>query len=353
MTIRTTFATSFGEIEIGDSLPPHLIAEIGLNHNGSVELAKAMIRKAALSGASFVKFQKRSPADLATNAFLDESFEKCPALGRTQRQVRDRLELSLDEYKELRCFAESLGLIFFASAFDIPSFEFLQQVGISIVKIASHSLTHGRLLERVAASGLPVVCSFGGATEEERDQAFAILKDNPLVILHCVSAYPTPDHLIRLDTIPYLKKRYQVPIGFSSHEAGIDFSVGAAVIGAAMIERHFTLDRAMVGLDHSISLTPAEFAEMARRVKRLQNGRGINTGLLPEETTAKYNYHVAVCTTLPVSKGDVLTEAMLTCKQPLKDPSRYFSGLEYRQVIGRKVGTDIPADTPIARSDLR
>ncbi len=349
MATRTTFPTRFGEIEIGSDLPPHLIAEIGLNHNGSVELAKKMIFEAAVAGASFVKFQKRSPADLALPSFLDAPFEKCPALGKTQREVRNRLELSLKAYRELKEYAEGLGLVFFASAFDIPSLDFLLEVGVEIIKIASHSITFGPLLERVAASRLPVICSFGGTTEAERDRAFELLRNNPLVILHCVSSYPTADSLIKLDTIPYLRERYGVPVGFSSHEQGIEFSAASTVLGAAMLERHFTLDRAMVGLDHGISLTPPEFAELARRVKRLAQGRGVSRGLLPEESGAKFNYHVAVCTRIALPAGTTLTEEMLCCKQPLGDPARFFTGFEFADILGKKVLRPLASDIAIPR----
>ena len=345
----TVFPTPRGTLEIGADLPPHLVAEIGLNHNGSPELARELVRQAALSGATFVKFQKRSPADLAVAAFLDAPFAKCPALGRTQREVRERLELSLDDYVSLRRYAESLGLVFCASAFDLPSLEFLVAAGVGVVKVASHSVTNGPLLRAMAATGLPLICSLGGASEAERDAAVAILRRNPLVLLHCVSSYPTPDALVQLDTIPYLATRYGLPVGFSSHEEGIDFSVAATVLGAAMIERHLTLDRAMVGLDHGISLTPAEFAAMARAVRRLHKGRGVSTGLLDEERPAKYAYHVTVCSRDPIARGATITAGMIACKQPLGDSVRFFTGLEEDRVVGRTALADIPADTPIAR----
>ncbi len=353
MALRTTFHTRLGDVEIGEGLPPHLIAEIGLNHNGSAELAREMIYQAAISGASMVKFQKRSPKDLAVASFLDAPFEKCPALGKSQRIVRNRLELSLEEYVSLREYAESLGLIFFASAFDLPSFEFLQQAGVEIIKLASHSITNGPLLQAVADSGMAVISSFGGATEQERDRAFDILKGNPLVILHCVSSYPTQDHLVKLDTIPYLQQRYRVPVGFSSHEEGIDISVAATLLGACMIERHFTIDRAMIGLDQPISLQPREFSDMAQRIRRLQKVRGVTTGLMAEEKGTKQAYHVAVCSRGAISAGTVISPDMLCCKQPLGDPDKFFTGFELDQVVGKSLTEDLPADTPVPKALLR
>ena len=352
MASTTVFPTPFGAMEIGSDLPPCLIAEIGLNHNGSPELARELIHQAACSGASFVKFQKRSPRDLAVAAFLDAPFPKCPTLGRTQREVRGRLELSLDDYVSLRRYAESLGLIFCASAFDLPSVEFLLAAGVAVLKIASHSVTNRPLLQRVAATGLPVICSLGGTTEAERDGAFALLRRNPLVLLHCVSSYPTPDALMMLDTIPYLQARYGVPVGLSSHEEGIEFSAAATLLGAAMIERHLTLNRAMVGLDHGISLTPGEFARLGAMARRLHKGRGVSTGLLDAEHGAKYAYHVAVCARQAIAKGTTITAEMLVCKQPLGDPAVFFTGLEEELLLGRQALTDLPADTPIPRATV-
>jgi sialic acid synthase SpsE len=350
MKRRTSFPAGPGFFEIGEGLPTYLIAEIGLNHNGSEELARELIYEASVAGASFVKLQKRDPGSLATAAFLDAPFEKCPLLGSTQRQVRERLELTLDEYRRLAAYAEGLGLVFFASAFDLPSLEFLVEAGVSIIKIASHSITNGPLLERVADQNLAVVASLGGATEEEQDRAVNILSSNPLVLLHCVSAYPTPDGATCLDTIGHLERRYGVPVGFSSHEVGIDVSVAASVLGACMVERHFTLSRSMVGLDHTISLEPDEFAEMARRISRIHTCRGISTGLDDREAGARNNYHVSICAATNIAAGTILEPSMLTCKQPLRDSDSYFTGLEMDSVVGKKAASDLDADSAVPRS---
>jgi len=343
------FPTGSGEIEIGDGLPTYLIAEIGLNHNGSEELARDMIRSAAQSGASFVKLQKRSPANLATADFLDAPFSKCPLFGSTQREVRERLELSLDVYIRLREYAESLGLIFFASAFDLESLDFLLESGIKIVKVASHSLTNGPLLKKIAALKMPTIASVGGCTIAEQDQAIKILKDCPLIIMHCVSSYPTQDALAKLDTIGFLRERYGLPIGYSSHEVGIDLSVAASVLGACLIERHFTLDRAMIGLDQSISLEPNEFSELARKVRRLFGARGVRENLQEAETAAKYAYHVSVRAAVPIKKGQFIDESMLLCKQPLSDPTIYFTGLEIDLLLGKVADRDFGIDDAIPR----
>jgi len=352
MRIRTIFPTAFGSVAIGDGLPTHLIAEIGLNHNGCEDLAREMVRKAALSGASFVKFQKRSPADLASASFLDAPFEKCPILGNTQREVRERLELPQAAYQRLRKYAESLGLVFFASAFDRPSLDFLLDCGVNIIKLASHSLTNGPLLERIAELKLPTILSLGGSTSAEQDRAIDILKNCPLVLLHCVSSYPTPDGMAKIDTVSYLRERYSLPTGYSSHESGIELSVAAATLGACMIERHFTLNKAMIGLDQSISLQPSEFAEMAIRIRRVFGARGVAESLQDGETTSRNAYHVSVRATRPIRQGETISADMLVCKQPLTDPSQYFTGLEIHKLVGRSLNIDVSKDECIPRDGI-
>jgi sialic acid synthase len=352
MPKQITIKGSKGNIQIGEDLPTHLIAEIGLNHNGSQQLAKDMIYQAALSGASFVKLQKRDPVTLASAQFLDAPFMKCPTLGTSQREVRERLELSFVEYQQLIKYSAELGLIFFASAFDLVSLDFLMKLDVPVMKIASHSITNGPLLKKVAEYKIPVICSFGGTTEKDRDQAVEILSGNPLVLLHCVSSYPTPDHLAMLDTISYLKEKYDHPVGFSSHERGIEISVAASVLGACMIERHFTIDRAMIGLDQGISITPNEFSELARRVKRLSACRGVTKGLMEEEKGAKYNYHVGVHATRDIKQGEVISDRDITCKQPLISPEKYFTGLDLEEVVGKTVTEDISKDNLIPRNTV-
>lgn len=350
--MKITLKTKFGKIYIGNGYPTHLISEIGLNHNGSFELAKKMIYESALSGASMVKFQKRSPKDLAIASFLDEPFNKCPILGSTQREVRERLELSFDEYKKLKDYTESLGMIFFATAFDLESLNFLIKLNVDLIKIASHSITNAELLKKVVETKLPVICSFGGTTANERDYAYKVLKQNSLIIMHCVSSYPTPDNLVKLDTIKYYEEKYKVPIGFSSHETGIDISVASSLLGACIIERHFTLNRSMIGLDHGISLLPNEFSEMALKIKRLSNCRGISSDLNEQEKNTKNNYHVAVCSKRKIIKGEIIKESDLICKQPLKDPNKFFTGIELDKVVGKKALFDIPMDVQIPRKKI-
>lgn len=350
-TINERF--KIGHVEVGKDRPCHLIAEIGLNHNGSIDLAKEMIDAAALSGATMVKFQKRNPSQLATAAMLDAPFPKCPLFGSTQREVRERLELTADQLGELKSYSESLGLLFFTSVFDIDSLAIAVELGVPALKIASHSMTNGPLLEAAAATGLPIFASLGGVNWREADQAVGILKASPLALFHCVSSYPTPDNQVKLDTISAIRDRYGVPVGFSGHEAGIIISMAAATLGAAMIERHFTLNRAMVGLDHGISLEPQEFSELALALRRIEQARGVTDEVTSFEQPARTNYHVAVRAARPIKAGAQITREDLHCKQPLEDQGKNFTGLEIGEIVGRVAQRDFDIDDAIGRNEIK
>ena len=350
--MKVTIQLKDHKVQIGDGLPTHLISEIGLNHNGSLDLAKEMIWQSSLCGATMVKFQKRSPEMLATRNFLDQPFPKAPVFGSTQLEVRNNLELTFDEYRQLKNYAESLGLIFFSTAFDLDSLQFLIELKVPLLKIASHSVTNGELLEAVAETGLPVIVSFGATTPYERDYAVKKLSNNSLIIMHCVSSYPTPDHLVKIDTINYYREKYQVPIGFSSHEVGIDISVVSSLFGACIIERHFTLNRAMIGLDHEISLEPNEFAELAKRIRRLSKIRGIAEDLDIDELPTKNKYHVAVCSRRELPVNHIITRSDLICKQPLLSSEEFYTGTQLEELLGKRVLKLIPNDVQIPRTSI-
>lgn len=340
---------SIGNVDLGEGLPALVIAEIGLNHNGSLTLAHKLVDAAALAGASLVKFQKRSPADLATAQFLDAPFPKCPLFGRSQREVRARLELAPAALRELRDHARELGLLFSMSAFDLPSLEAAVALEVPVLKLASHSMTHAPLLEAAAGLGLPIIASMGGCTWEERDRAVAVLSRAPLAVLHCVSAYPCPDALVKLDTIGELRRRYRREVGYSGHEAGIDVTVAATVLGASIVERHLTLNRAMVGLDHGVSLEPAEFAEMVLRIRRLERVRGVAERPAAEEAPSRQSYHVAVCTRHAIAASEVLLASDLVLKQPRGREDLFFGGFELDAVAGKRALRALPADEPVPR----
>ena len=300
-----------------------VIGEIGLNHNGSVELAEKMIYESLISGATFVKFQKRTPAVLARAEYLDKPFTKAPSMGRTQREVRERHELSKEEYKHVFNYAESLGLIPFATAFDTDSLDFLvEEIGCRYIKIASHSATNEVLIRRALEAKLPLVLSLGATNAKEKTALKRMIdsQNGQVVVMHCVSEYPTLAKNMKLDTISYLQEQFgRDCVGFSSHEIGYSGTLAAVALGAVLVERHITLSKAMVGLDHGISMEANEFAEMVVQIKEIKKMGGLKTDISTDELNVRKAYHCGMYARSSIEQGTDLNIDMFDVVQPLRD----------------------------------
>lgn len=246
-----------------------IIAEIGINHNGDLDLAKRLIELAKQCGCDAVKFQKRTIGIVYPEAVLNAPRES--PWGTTTRQQKEGLEFGLAEYQEIDRYCQELGIEWFASAWDLESQKFLRQFNLKHNKIASAMLTHGDFVEAVASERKPTFLSVGMATWEDVDRALGILKkhDCPVVILHTVSTYPCAEEELNLQMIPELKKRYGLPVGYSGHEASVSPSVVAAVLGAVAVERHITFDRAMYGSDQAASLEKAGLESMVAQIRKI------------------------------------------------------------------------------------
>lgn len=260
---------------VGPGHPVYVIAEIGLNHNGDVALAKRLIDVAADAGADAVKLQKRTP-ELATPAHMRDVERETPWGTMTYLAYRQRVELDRDQYIEIGDHATLRGLTWFASPWDEPSVAFLEELNVAAYKIASASVTDLALLRAVAATGRPVILSTGMSTIEQIDAAVAELDaDDRLVVLHATSTYPMPPEEANLRMIPALASRYPtVPIGYSGHERGLQISLAAVALGATVIERHITLDRTMWGSDHAASLEPQGLEHLVRDVRIIEEALG-------------------------------------------------------------------------------
>ena len=246
-----------------------IIAEIGINHNGDLDLAKRLIDLAKQSGCDAVKFQKRTIDIVYPKAVLDAPRES--PWGTTTRQQKEGLEFGFAQYQEIDRHCREQDIEWFASAWDLESQKFLRQFDLKHNKIASAMLTHDEFVEAVASERKPTFLSVGMATWEEVDKAVGILKkhDCPTVILHTVSTYPCAEEELNLQMIPELKKRYGLPVGYSGHEASVSPSVVAAVLGAVAIERHITFDRAMYGSDQAASLEKAGLESMVAQIRKI------------------------------------------------------------------------------------
>lgn len=260
---------------VGHGHPVYVIAEIGLNHNGDVELAKRLIDVAADAGADAVKLQKRTP-ELATPAHMRDVERETPWGTMTYLEYRRRVELDREQYIEIGDHATLRGLTWFASPWDEPSVDFLESLNVAAYKVASASVTDLALLRAIGATGRPVILSTGMSTLGQVDAAVAALAaDDRLIVLHATSTYPMPAEEANLRMIPMLGARYPgVPIGYSGHERGLQISLAATALGATVIERHITLDRTMWGSDHAASLEPQGFAHLVRDIRIIELALG-------------------------------------------------------------------------------
>jgi N-acetylneuraminate synthase len=268
----------------------YVVAEIGINHNGDIDLAMEMIRAAKACGCDAVKFQKRTIDVCYTQEFLDSPRES--PWGTTQRDQKQHLEFDDDQFRAIRIQCRYLGIHFAASAWDHTSLMMIDGLGPDWHKIASPMVTNLPFVKSVAALGRPVFISTGMCTEADIDAAVKLLPqiDYHVTILHCVSVYPCPDHLLNLQMIQTLRKKYpSYHIGYSGHETSVSPSVVAAVLGAEVIERHFTLDRASYGSDQAASLEPAGMKSLVDQVNKIgaMMGDGFKTMCLDEKRNAK------------------------------------------------------------------
>jgi N-acetylneuraminate synthase len=248
-----------------------VIAEIGINHNGDLELAKRLINVAHAAGCDAVKFQKRSIDVVYTPDVLDQPRES--PWGSTQRAQKEGLEFGEAQYDEIDRYCRQVGIDWFASAWDSDSQHFLAKYKLRYNKIASAMLTNRALVEAVAAERKLTFVSTGMCTLPEVDAAVEILRaaDCPFILMHTVSTYPTPETELNLIAMETLRKRYGASVGYSGHETSVEPSVMAAVLGAVAIERHITMDRAMYGSDQSASLEPGELHALVGRLRILPN----------------------------------------------------------------------------------
>jgi N-acetylneuraminate synthase len=268
MTVR------IGSTSIGEGLAAYVIAEIGLNHNGDVEIAKRLIDVAADAGAQAVKFQKRTP-EISTPAHMRDVPRETPWGTMSYLEYRYRVEFDREQYIEIGDHATLRGLDWFASPWDVPSVEFLEDLNVVAHKVASASVTDLELLRALAATGKPIILSTGMSTLDQIDEAVEVLGVDDLVLLHATSTYPMPAEEANLRMIATLRDRFPgVPVGYSGHEPGLQISLAAAALGAAAIERHITLDRTMWGSDHAASLEPTGLQHLVRDIRIIEAALG-------------------------------------------------------------------------------
>ncbi|MGI8767913.1 MAG: N-acetylneuraminate synthase family protein, partial [Propionibacteriaceae bacterium] len=265
-------------VQIGDQLvgtgqPVYLIGEIGINHNGDVNIARQLIDVAAAAGCQAVKFQKRTP-EISTPPDQASRIRQTPWGEMTYLDYKRRVEFDQADYRRIAAHAADLGLHWFASPWDLPSVQFCENLDVVAHKVASATITDLELLTALARTGKPIILSTGMSTLDQIDAAVETLGTERLIILHATSTYPLPPEEANLKMIPVLAERYGVPVGYSGHERGLQISLAAVALGAVMVERHITLDRTMWGSDQASSLEPTGLSTLVRDIRILTDALG-------------------------------------------------------------------------------
>jgi N-acetylneuraminate synthase len=265
-------AIQIGPHRVGPGQPVLVVAEIGINHNGSIELAQRLIQAAAAAGCHAVKFQKRTVDAVYSAEELAQPRES--PFGMTNGDLKRALEFGRAEYDAIAFACREARLLWFASCWDAAAVDFIETYDPPCYKIASACLTDRDLLQRHRRTGKPLLLSTGMSTIEQIDAAVAGLDRDRLVLMHCTSSYPAAVDELNLRMIPELERRFGVPVGYSGHEVGLSTSVAAVALGACAIERHLTLDRAMWGSDHAASVEPEGFARLVKYVRAVESALG-------------------------------------------------------------------------------
>ncbi|MBE6059800.1 MAG: N-acetylneuraminate synthase [Clostridium sulfidigenes] len=313
-----------------------IIAEAGVNHNGSVEIAKKLIDEAVIAGADAVKFQTFKAENLVTKNASKAEYQKQQTNGdESQLDMLKNLELSFEEFIELNKYCVKKDIEFLSTAFDYDSIDFLNSIGMKIWKIPSGEITNLPYLIKVASFRTPIILSTGMSNIEEIRDAVSVLRENgstEITVLHCTTEYPTPYRDVNLNAMHTIKSQLDLPIGYSDHTKGIEVSIAAVALGATVIEKHFTLDKNMNGPDHKASIEPNELKEMIQAIRNVQISMGSSEKKLTE--SEKSNVLIArksIIAKRNIKKGEVFTKENLTIKRP----GNGISPMKWFEVIGK------------------
>ena len=333
--------------------PAYVIAEIGHNHQGDVEKAKALVRAARECGADAVKLQKRDNAQLYTRALYDAPYDNEHSFGRTYGEHREALELSAAEWLELREFSREEGITLFGTVFDEPSADFLHELDLPAFKIASGDLTNAPLLRHVARLGRPIFLSTGGGTMDDVERAVdSILPLNAqLCVMQCTASYPCEVEELNLGVVESYRERFpDLVIGLSDHQSGIAMSLVGYMLGARVIEKHFTLNHAWKGSDHAFSLMPEGMRRLVRDLHRVPDavGEGVKRPLASEaRPLEKMGKKLVATRDLPV--GHVLTAEDLAARSPADGGLPPY---ELDDLLGRSLTRPLMVDQALVTDDV-
>ena len=337
---------TLGGHSVGPGRRTLVVAEAGVNHNGRLDTALSMVDAASEAGADAVKFQMFRAADLASSSAPMASYQRHGARSRSQQSMLAELELSSTDFRRIQQHCDVRGILFLATPFGLKEVAELQELNVPAVKIASTDLANGPLMKAVAETTLPLIVSTGASTLEEIHECVRQLRHRGamerLILLHCVSCYPTAVESLNLGAIQTLHRTFQVPTGLSDHTTSTHAGGWAVAAGACVVEKHFTLDRSQAGPDHAMSLSPPELKDYITQIRAAGRAMGLGRlGMteLEEEVRVAAGRSVVAATDIPA--GTRLTADLLT----LKRPGTGISSAALSDLVGRKTRFDIAGDT--------
>lgn len=328
-----------------------IIAEAGVNHNGDMTIAHALVDAAAASGVDYVKFQTFKAENLVTKSAQKAEYQqKNIADGdNSQFNMLKKLELSPENHFELIEYCKKQRVAFFSTAFDLDSVDFLASLNMPLWKVPSGEITNFPYLRAIGRTKKPVILSTGMANLEEIEQAIGVLTrfgtpPNEITLLHCTTEYPAAKNEVNLKAIETMRRHFGLPVGYSDHTQGIEIPVAAVALGAVVIEKHFTLDRTMLGPDHAASLEPHELKEMVVQIRNVEAalGSGVKQAT-PSEIPNRLIARKSIVAARPIKKGETLSEENITVKRPAGG----ISPMEWERVVGEVAVRSFEPDQPI------
>lgn len=322
-----------------------IIAEAGVNHNGSLSLAKEMVDVAVECGVDIVKFQTAIPEQLVSK-FASKAEYQITQTGALESQLEmiKKITLSFDEFISLERYCSEKGIIFLSTPFDIPSINFLKDINISCWKIPSGEITNYPYLVEIAKTNLPVILSTGMSEIFEIQEAIDVLKKNGvnnIALMHCNTEYPTPMEDVNLKAMITMKNFFDLDVGYSDHTLGIEVPIAAVAMGATIIEKHFTLSRKMIGPDHQSSLEPSELKEMVKKIRNIELALG--TGVKTVSSSERKNIEIArksIIASRKIFKGEIISVDNITTKRP----GTGINPMNWNSIIGGQAIRDFEED---------
>jgi sialic acid synthase SpsE len=338
---------------LGDGEPPYIVAEIGANHNGDMEICRRLIEAAKDCGVDAVKFQSWSKASLISKAEYARNTKYGGGNGQpTLEESVKRYQLTPEQHAEVAAYCRKLELVFFSSVFSKKEVDLLESLSVPAYKVASMDINHLPLLKYLAKSRKPLIVSTGLATLGEIERALDVLRSNnggPVALLHCVSIYPSPPEIVNLRNISTLRRAFDVQVGYSDHSLGAAIPLAAVALGATLIEKHFTLDKKMSGWDHAVSADPPEMEYLVKEARNVQQALGSAVRTISEPQLEKRKaFRRRLVVTHELKKGERLTERDVEFKRP----GTGIAPDELPYILGRVLNRDVESEDELNWADF-